>query len=527
MDLRRLLRFRQALLAGACGLAWAGLYGCVVAVISVDPDEPPAPPAASTSTAVPTTPAPAATDAPAAATTSPPALHPAVTRSLPVNVYFSQPGDTFFSVSARFGGFPLDLSCLDSSPEFCPMSALGEGPEIGFDSNRLIPNGTALLIPAHLDAHGPALRLIPDSEVVFTAAASDFDIAGYVDAAGGFLAAHRQYLMINAWNSAAEVIALVAEENSVNPRLLLALLEYRCGCVLGPAEAPEPFLGADFILRPDLYGQLIWAVHELSNGYYGWRLGTLTEVTLRDGATVRLNPRLNAGTAALYRLFAALYDTAGFHQALDPAAGFPAIFADMFGDPWAREIVTIPDGAVQPPLALPFETGQIWSYTGGPHAAFERNGPMAALDFAPASAEPGCQPTPAWVVAAADGLVVRSEFGLLIQDLDGDGDENTGWVIMYLHIGADGRVPAGEYLRTGDRLGQPACEGGRTNGTHLHIARKLNGEWIPAGTGALPFDLGGWVAADGVEAYEGTLSRSGVVLIACTCSWRVGWIEND
>jgi hypothetical protein len=199
----------------------------------------------------------------------------------------------------------------------------------------------------------------------------------------------------------------------------------------------------------------------------------------------------------------------------------------MFGDPWLRELATIPDEVQQPALSLPFEPGQVWSYTGGPHAAYEKNGPAAALDFAPASAEPGCQPTPAWVVAVADGLVVRSEYGMLIQDLDGDGDESTGWVLMYLHIGAEGRAEVGEYLAAGERLGQPACEGGRTLGTHLHIARKLNGEWIPAGAGPLPFNLGGWIAVDGPVPYEGTLSKDGVTLIACVCSWRVAWITND
>jgi hypothetical protein len=526
--LRRCLN-RQVRLAGFCILAWAAMNGCISPRVPIEP----------AATAIMTALAgqPVNTPLPAPSETSPPTAaapaantaepRPEITRSLPANAYLSQPGDTFQSVSARFGGYPLDLSCLVPNPDFCPIATAGEEPAIGFDPGRLLPIGTVLLVPAALDVFGPADRLVPDSEIVFTAAASDFDLAGYVESSGGFLAEHEQYLMINAWNSAADVIGLVAEENSANPRLLLALLEYQCGCVLGPADSPEPYLGADFIPRPDLYGQLVWAVHELSIGYYDWRLGRLNEVTLTDGAVVRLNPRLNAGTAALYRFYAALYDTAGFRQALDPETGFPATFTAMFGDPWSRELVTIPDGSVQPYMELPFEDGQLWSYTGGPHAAFERNGPLAALDFAPASAEPGCQPTTAWVVAAADGLVVRSEFGLLIQDLDGDGDENTGWVIMYLHVGDAGRVAVGTYLNAGDRLGQPSCEGGRANGTHLHIARKLNGEWIPAGAGPFPFELGGWIAADGSATYEGTLSRDGIVLIACVCSWRAGWIVND
>jgi hypothetical protein len=199
----------------------------------------------------------------------------------------------------------------------------------------------------------------------------------------------------------------------------------------------------------------------------------------------------------------------------------------MFGNPWSREITLFPAGTVQPALDLPFEPGLVWSYTGGPHPAYEGNGPRASLDFAPASAGQGCLPTTAWVTAAADGVIVRAEFGTVVQDLDGDGLEQTGWNIMYLHIATEGRAAVGNTLHTGDRVGQPSCEGGRANGTHLHIARKFNGDWVPAGAGALPFNLGGWIAREGAEAYQGTLTRGTESLTACTCSWRQGWIKNE
>jgi hypothetical protein len=114
-----------------------------------------------------------------------------------------------------------------------------------------------------------------------------------------------------------------------------------------------------------------------------------------------------------------------------------------------------------------------------------------------------------------------------VQDLDGDGLEQTGWTVMYLHIATAERVAVGTYLHIGDHVGRPSCEGGRANGTHLHIARKLNGEWIAAGTGPLPFNLGGWIAQNGDESYKGTLTRDGVTLIACTCSWRASWISDE
>ncbi len=38
-------------------------------------------------------------------------------------------------------------------------------------------------------------------------------------------------------------------------------------------------------------------------------------------------------------------------------------------------------------------------------------------------------------------------------DLDGDGDERTGWVVFYLHIAEDGRVQVGDVLKQGDPRG--------------------------------------------------------------------------
>jgi hypothetical protein len=112
--------------------------------------------------------------------------------------------------------------------------------------------------------------------------------------------------------------------------------------------------------------------------------------------------------------------------------------------------------------------------------------------------------------------VVRADQGEVILDLDGDGLEQTGWVILYMHIESRDRVRAGDVLQAGDRIGHPSCEGGVSNGTHVHIARRYNGEWIPA-DGEIPFNLGGWVSAGYGMEYNGTLTRDGIVLEACAC----------
>ena len=98
----------------------------------------------------------------------------------------------------------------------------------------------------------------------------------------------------------------------------------------------------------------------------------------------------------------------------------------------------------------------------------------------------------AWVVALADGLIVRSGNGAVIQDLDSDGFEQTGWTVLYLHIETRDRVEVGVKLKAGERIGHPSCEGGVSNGTHVHLARRYNGEWIAA-DGQIPFNLDGWI----------------------------------
>jgi LasA protease len=97
--------------------------------------------------------------------------------------------------------------------------------------------------------------------------------------------------------------------------------------------------------------------------------------------------------------------------------------------------------------------------------------------------------------------------------LDGDGLEQTGWTVLYLHVDSSERVKAGTYLHAGERIGHNSCEGGFSTGTHLHLARRYNGEWIPA-DGPLPFDLDGWISQGAGSEYDGYLVKDGVSIEA-------------
>ncbi|MDD5468666.1 MAG: hypothetical protein PHS96_12755 [Anaerolineales bacterium] len=434
--------------------------------------------------------------------------HPTPTAAQALPLYIAQSGDSLAVVAARFAISTTEIASPDPLP-----------------SEGLLTPGQELRLPERLAPLPTPPRLLPDSEVVFSPSALDFDVQDFLDNNGGFLKDHREYLKSTGWTSAAAIIERIARENSINPRLLLSLLEYSCGCVRG---FPEESVQVDYLLemtdfrRQGLYRQLGWASSQLAVGYYGWRGATLRQFPITDGIMVRPAPTLNAGSVALQYFFATYGDYATWRQATDAETGLAALHTDMFGDPWERASTVeplFPPGLTQPGLILPFEEGRLWSFTSGPHTVWENEGAQAALDFAPATHESGCIPTDAWAVAVADGRVARAEFGAVVLDLDeaggmpSDSREQTGWAILYMHMASEEQVGPGTPLRASERIGHPSCEGGRTTGTHLHIARKYNGEWVIA-DGPLPFTLDGWVAHAGQKPYEGTLTLDGQTVVA-------------
>ncbi|HEY3312880.1 MAG TPA: hypothetical protein VGK00_14670 [Anaerolineales bacterium] len=454
-----------------------------------------------------TQPPPTSTTGPSPTPLTPTATLPPVNTAGPMDVYQSQGGDSLHIVARRFALKPEQIIAAVVLPP----------------PDQLIPPNTLLLIPkpAPGEVRGPAQRTIPDSEIVYGPSSIGFNTAEYVKQAGGFLSTYEGSLSSDQI-SGIDAVERIAQENSLSPRILLAIIEYESHWVLGRptnlAEDAYP-LGYVEFFHQGLFRQLMWASGALSDGYYRWRSGDLDVITFKDGTHLRLSPFINAGTAAIQYYFAQNHTRAEWEQAVAPS-GFPALYERMFGPAWPRASAyepTIPAGLAQPPLSLPFEIGKVWALTGGPHSAWEEQGALAAIDLAPGSIESGCVTNDAWVLAPAAGKVVRTAPGVVMLDLDGDGYEQTGWVILFLHIRSDGKAVTGQVLQKDDHIGHASCEGGRANGTHLHIARKYNGEWILA-DGPLPFDMDGWIAHNGTAPYKGSLTRDDQTIVACTCS---------
>jgi LasA protease len=424
---------------------------------------------------------------------------PTPTQEIDENSYIVQAGDTLNQIASRFG---VSLYALSQANELANPNHLEAGQVIA------IPTPGPPVAAAEE-------QLIPDSELVYGLSTIGFDIAEFIRIQDGYLAQHSE-LVDGLETSGAQVIERIAREYSVNPRLLLAILEYQSGWVTRsePDDATRTYpLRVMDPWRTGLYRQLAWTANTLNEGYYRWRVGALPSFHLADGGDVPANPGINAGTAGLLHFFARLYDRPGWEQATSPQ-GALAIYQAWFGPPFALAVdPLIPADLTQPDMQLPFEPGDVWSFTGGPHGGFADGSAWAAIDFAPPGDPLGCWPSYAWVVAVADGLVVRSEAGAVVQDLDGDGYEQTGWSVLYLHIATQNRVPNGTYLQAGERIGHPSCEGGVSTGTHLHLARRYNGEWIPSDQ-SIPFVMDGWVSSGYGVVYNGFLQRDGQTVTA-------------
>ncbi len=417
-------------------------------------------------------------------------------------VYVVRPGDTLSGIASAFD---------------CTVEEVARAN--GLSDADAISVGQQLTVPVVPTLNGPAVKLVPDSELVYGPAHIHFDLAGFVARQGGYLAGYSE-VVEGRWLSGAEIVQTVAQRFSVGPRVLLALLELQAGWVTAsepPQDALTYPLGKVEFQRRGLFEQLRWAAAELNAGYYRWRREGCASARLTDGQRVVFAPGLNAGTVGVQHCLASVSDGQAWQRLVGPE-GFAATYAHLFGNPFAYAVEPlVPPDLAQPPMRLPWPAGEMWYLTGGPHEGWGRGSAWAALDFVPADMAGGCSPSGQWATAAAGGLAVRSESGEVVIDLDGDGYEQSGWVLAYLHVAADGRVPAGTWVEQGGRIGHPSCEGGFADATHLHLARRFNGEWVWAGTGSAPFVLSGWTAHEGQRAYEGTLTKGDATRTACEC----------
>jgi LasA protease len=411
--------------------------------------------------------------------------------------YYAQPGDTLPNLASRF---QTTLTAL-----FVLNPGLQNQPPITF-----LPVGTPIMIKLGQEPDwGSGQTLLPNDLFVNGPTEADFNLETFVNQNNGWL---KTYIDNSSGNhvTGVQIVNDIAQNYSISPRLIVALLEYQLHGLSDHIPPASYSLGNPDEARKPLTNQISWMANTLNNGFYGWQDGKGSTLS---NAQIRLNPWLNSATTALLYYFSLVKPSSSSQPANKSAGEFILTYQKYFGTiDWNSTQVSnlLPPGLSQPKLILPFgPSDKKWLYSGGPHSGWGVGDPLAALDFAPPSETAGCDSSPEWALAVADGVIARSDDGLVILDLDGDGKYQTGWAIQYLHLLPASVPGVGSQLKQGDPIGHPSCIGGHASGRHVHVARLYNGVWIST-SDPLPFNLAGWVATAGGQEYQGLLTRGDV-----------------
>ncbi len=423
-------------------------------------------------------------------------------------------GDTLFLIAQQYG---VSLGALVQ--------------ENNLANPDLLEVGQVLSLPSSPSIVTPSFEILPDSRLVRAPKSIEFDIAGFIAQQNGFIRDASDVVTTRISNgagfdeslSAAQVVESVSLEYSVDPRLLLAVLEYRSGWLSNPNPREDlketPVVNVAGIDRKGLYRQLAYVANEVNRGYYAWKGRGLRQLELVDGTRLSINDALNPATIALQYFFS-LSSATTLNVWLNETSenGFYKTYLSLFGDPFIGAIEPlVPVNLVQPQFTLPFAQNELWYYTGGPHGGWGSGSAWASLDFAPPDERPVnssfCYTSQTPVRAVAPGVIARSEDGAVVLDLDLDADESTGWTVLYLHLEAN--IAVGTLVMTGDPVGFASCAGGFSMATHLHIGRRFNGEWLPTDCASCraeyitpTFEMSGW-RTEGIagQEYQGYMIR--------------------
>ena len=452
-------------------------------------------------------------DSPAAAThTAEPAATETGTPEARLATHTVRSGDTLTRIAERYDvSINALLSANDlPNPDFLEV-------------------GQVITLPKAPVEYTPSFRILPDSRLVRSRGALDFDTDAFLRSQTGLLPQIRVFTPTRLADgtqrsdalTASQIVERVSREYSVDARLLLAFLEHFAGLVTVPTEEEEallyPFLAPEASAqtgRAGLFAQLSWLADQLNMGYYDWKYRSKTILEAADGSRLYFHPGLNAGSIGLQFAIAQMRDARQWETDVSEP-GIYATYRRLFGDPFEDAHETAGANLRQPDLTLPFPRGDVWRFTGGFHGGWGNGSAWSAVDFAPPDENNvnWCYTSSFPITAIAPGMIARMADGVIVLDLDEDGDEGSGWTVLYLHISPHDTLREGQIVESGNILGYTSCAGGFSTATHLHIARRFNGEWIPAdcnrcpaGVAVPPFVMSNWkVVGLGSQLYQGFL----------------------
>src|SRR5712692_1621848 len=151
--------------------------------------------------------------------------------------YTTQTGDTLVALAAHFNTSQDEI--LARNPGLATTSTLA--------------SGISLVMPVYwFPLGGSPYKIIPDSEFVYGPSSKGFDVEAYVASQPGYLRTMSAFVD-GSQRTGGQTIQYVAESYSINPRLFLALMEWRSGA-LSQADVSDDVRANPFGPLPNATG---------------------------------------------------------------------------------------------------------------------------------------------------------------------------------------------------------------------------------------------------------------------------------
>jgi hypothetical protein len=346
-----------------------------------------------------------------------------------------------------------------------------------------------------------APALVSDGQFVWGPNAADFDVEAYLEDRGSDLAAFSDDIIV--WS----------DYSSVNPQVLLAVLQVRDGLVDGSLAG----MTAD-----DVRGRIEDTAIALAKAFYEhlylWGSRRPADVQppagepaieLGEGTVAQVSALTSSGSYAVASVLAVQNDLSSWQEQIAPQTsdGFVTTFAELFPGVDPLDESNAIDPPPTPPadlLQFPFPLGAVW-YFNGPHSwNGDNTPPFSSMDFYAGGGTCSAPPYLFSVAAASGSTIHPSHYSCWIEV-----DHGGGWTTSYYHLI---NTHQGTSILRNGRMGTidcQTCAGGYATGPHVHFSLKYNGSYVSLdGT-----RLSGWKIKVGNQAYySGSIQRDGVTL---------------
>jgi LasA protease len=382
--------------------------------------------------------------------------------------YTAQSGDNLPMLAARFN--TTEETIRKTNPILPPAVTT-------------LPQGLPMQIPIYYTPFwGSAFKLIPNSAFIYSSDLEDYEIDTMLV---GNPRNSKAIQQITALEGMPEAFRQTCLQASVDPRLVLSLIEYGLDPNSGLQPASKALLNSVSVYNLDLLQH--W-LNLLNEGYYGFEIGKLVKLELPDGSIEGLDPWQNAASAGISYFFSQMLETpTDYQRALNPS-GFAATYENLFGNPWAAETEVLPGSLEWIPAGLPINP------QGGWQAALLTEAISKSMSWSGATAGFHASIQDATdknvygkVFSSIGGTITRLDASQLVVSQPGM-PETQGWSIVYFGLAVKPGLKVGDKVQIGETLGH--VDAGAWDAS-FWLARKYNGEWVPAGS-VVPFTLGGW-----------------------------------